>query len=170
MAPRRPKWRQNHFDLCKDFFSFLFHTANWLTIMFFEQIFSTRWFHEIYKFCSFFFSHYCTEQSELRPTCAAALKNWALWWELTTDWDDTTAGADFIKTTDRTLGRAHINKIRLLCPRQLVDSWIFVLIFPLHLPVENNNKYSVIKIRQVQINKLPRTLNSKVADFKIFCI
>ena len=75
--------------------------------------FSTRWFHEIINFVLFFFSH-CTEQSELRPTCAAALKNWALWWELTTDWDDTTAGADFIKTTDRTLGRTQINKIRLL--------------------------------------------------------
>ena len=45
--------------------------------------FSTRWFHEIINFV-LFFSH-CTEQSELRPTCAAALKNWALWWELTTD-------------------------------------------------------------------------------------
>ena len=49
-----------------------------------------------------------------------------------------------------------------------VEFWIFVLFFPLHLLVANNNKYSIFKIQQVQIDELPRTKGVKRVLFCFF--
>ena len=56
------------------------------------------------------------------------------------------------------------------CPLQLIEldvlkfEYLFLL-FPLRLPPENN-KYSTFKIRHIQIEELPRTLKSNLADLQ----
>lgn len=90
--------------------------------------FSTRWFHEIINFVLFFQSlHWAVRAATNMRSCSQKLSTLVRTYDRPDHWDDTTAGADFIKTTDRTLGRAQINNIRLLNSSNVADVKIFCI-------------------------------------------